>query len=397
MDIRLAGRWIGLGLGLLALGPIGMRGPCRAQTGALQVPAERADPLEKAIVSTLRTGRPILMVVTSRGQAEPRELWYAMLESPRARVLGSRVEFVELTVEDAPTRVRQLAVSATPTLCVLRRGRDGVEKLLEQAMPRDLGGLVEWADWTARLNPSPPRSAVDPALSRTGYSAAPSIQATPQASQAPPQAFAAVPIVTTPTPSPVALSLSSPPIYVQPAAPTVVLGPTPPANVFVTQASPAMPVAPSSPIASAQSPAQPILAAAQVQPALGLMQAPPAAAAVPQATQGIGLVLCNPNPIDRLIGAIGRYLAQRGLPRLQLNSAAPATFAPTLVPMSQAGMPLTLAQPQQLQSNAQVPSASPQQVQPPVTPSPQGGHGPGEASSAQGATPSLWSRLFHKN
>jgi hypothetical protein len=123
------------------------------------------------------------------------------------------------------------------------------------------------------------------------------------------------------------------------------------------------------------------------------LAAPQAAVSAPtaQAAPGIGLVLCNPNAIDRLIGALGRCLAQRGLPRLQMNAATPATFAPTLVPVSQAGLQLPLGQPQP-QTYAMTPPAVPAQ-QAPVMPSPQGG-----PSGVQNAgNSSLWSRLFHKN
>jgi hypothetical protein len=304
--------------------------------------------------------------------------------------------------------VRQLGVSGTPALCVLRRRGGGVEKYLEQAMPRDLATLLEWAEWTANFA-TPGRPAVDPALARTSHSAGLSIQASPQAAQVPPQAaapaapaqaFTTVPMVTTPTPPPVALALSSPPIYLQQAAPTVVVGPTPPANVFVTQAAsyPIAPLsgvpAPSPQAGTAQPPLQLTLAAPQAHPSLGLLQTPTTVTApTAQAAPGIGLVLCNPNAIDRLIGAIGRLLAQRGLPRLQMNAATPATFTPTMVPVSQAGLPLTLGQPQQPQTCAQTPPAVPQAQQPPVMPSPQVG-----PSSVQNAgNSSLWSRLFHKN
>jgi hypothetical protein len=119
----------------------------------------------------------------------------------------------------------------------------------------------------------------------------------------------------------------------------------------------------------------------------------PVAAPTAQAAPGIGLVLCNPNAIDRLIGAIGRLLAQRGLPRLQMNAATPATFTPTLVPMTQAGVPLALGQPQQPQTYAMAPPAVPQSQQAPVMPSPQGG----PAGVPNAGSTSLWSRLFHKN
>jgi hypothetical protein len=194
-----------------------------------------------------------------------------------------------------------------------------------------------------------------------------------------------------------------------------VLGPTPPANVVVAQSAPTCPTvslataACPAPVAVTPTPQAPMQATVTVAPQAQaysvLPQTTTAGASTPQ-TVGMGLILCNPNPIDRMIGAIGRTLAQRGLPRLQMNAATPATFSPTLVPVSQAGVPL--AQPQAngqlyyVQPGAQsVPPqpstiyASPQQAAA-VTASPQGTLISGQAHTQNGSSPSLWSRLLHK-
>ena len=88
---------------------------------------------------------------------------------------------------------------------------------------------------------------------------------------------------------------------------------------------------------------QPMMAPApqpMMAPAPQPMMAP--GAPVPQqslaTTATIGLLLNNPGVLDRLLGAIGRHLAARGQPRIQMSPAAPASFSPTLVPAAQAGM-----------------------------------------------------------
>jgi hypothetical protein len=53
-------------------------------------------------------------------------------------------------------------------------------------------------------------------------------------------------------------------------------------------------------------------------------------APAPQQSAGLALILSEPNVVDRMIGALGRMLAQRGLPRLQMNPGTPATFTPSL-------------------------------------------------------------------
>jgi hypothetical protein len=101
--------------------------------------------------------------------------------------------------------------------------------------------------------------------------------------------------------------------------------------------------------------------------------------------------------VDRMIGALGRLLAQRGLPRLQMNPGTPATFTPSLVPVSQAGVPVTQPQAQQLYyaQPPVAPAPSPQQALP-VSASPQGAFNPGQPYPQSGTSP-FWSKLFHKN
>jgi hypothetical protein len=347
-----------------------------------------------------------------------------MLQTSKAHELMNSVQLVELVVEDDPAHAQQLGVISTPTLCAVRRGPGGIEKVWQQAMPRDLVHLLEWAGWTAGLTPTS-RPGADAALQRTSNPSTSPIAPSPQVPYAPQQAltnyataqaFQTIPLVATPTPPPVALAMSSPPVYVQQSPPTIVLGPTPPANVVVAQSAPTCPTvslaaaacpAPVPATPTPQAPTQATVTMAAQAPAYSVLpQAATAAASTPQ-TVGMGLILCNPNPIDRMLGAIGRTLAQRGLPRLQMNAATPATFSPTLVPVSQAGV--QLAQPQvngqlyYVQPNAQsappqLPTtyASPQQAAP-VMASPQGSLLSGQANTQNGSPPSLWSRLLHKN
>ena len=158
------------------------------------------------------------------------------------------------------------------------------------------------------------------------------------------------------------------------------------------------------------------MAQPQPQPMMAVPQPALAAAPVqqqsPLGTAAIGLILSNPNLFDRILGAIGRLLAQRGMPRLQMNPATPASFSPALIPASQAAL---IAQPQAGQpaipqqlyyappgqnapqqpncppSQPNCPTPSPQQ--PPVTPSPQGAYA-APSHSHQGGS-SLLGRLFH--
>ncbi len=415
--------WLRLGTILGTLGWAGLTGICGAQTKVNLSSPQGTDPVEKAFLSTLQTGRPILLAITSRNSSEPRELWKAMLQTNRARELASAVQLVELVAEDDPARVRQLGVTGTPSLCILRRSQTGIEKVAQQAMPRDPGSLLEWVSWTAGTTATTTKPAVDPAIERTSHPGILTVQPSPQSPQlpvypvpsaAPAQTLQTIPVVTTPAAPPVAITMSSPPVYIQQGAPTVVLGPAPPPNVVVAQAPLCFPTlslaaapvaAPTTinPSPQAQSPAM----GAMVSPAQMLCAVPQSTASpapAPQQSAGLALILSEPNMVDRMIGALGRLLAQRGLPRLQMNPGTPATFTPSLLPLSQAGVPVVQPQPQQLyyaQPPAQAappagPVPSPQQALP-VNASPQGVSNPGQPYAQSGASQPFWSKLFHKN
>jgi hypothetical protein len=416
-------RWFRLGLVLGTLGWSGLIGTCAAQTKVNRSSPQETDPVEKAFLSTLQTGRPILLAITSRNSSEPRELWKAMMQTNRARELASSVQLIELVAEDDPARVRQLGVAGTPSLCFLRRGQTGIEKVAQQAMPRDVDSLLEWVSWATGRSATVGKTAVDSALERTSHPGILSVQPSPQSLQspvypvpsyAPMQTLQTIPLMTTSAAPPVAVSMTSPPVYIQQAAPTVVLGPAPSPNVVVAQAplcfptlSPAAaPVSPPiaiTPSPQAQSPAIGVIGG-QAQMVCAVQQSMASPASAPQQPAGLALILSNPNIVDRMIGALGRLLAQRGLPRLQMNPGTPATFTPSLLPFSQAGVPVVQPQPQQLyfaQQQAQAappvgPAPSPQQS-PPVNASPQGVFNPGQRYSQSGASLPFWSKLFHKN
>ena len=379
--------------------------------------------MEKAFLSTLQTGRPILLAITSRNSSEPpRTLEGDVADEPSSRAAHPPSSLSNSWPKTTP-RVRQLGVTGTPSLCFLRCGQTGIEKVAQQAMPRDLNNLLEWVNWTTGTAATVGRSAVDPALERASHPGILTVQPSPQSPQspvypvpsyAPAQTLQTIPVVTTPAAPPVVISMTSPPVYIQQAAPTVVLGPAPPPNVVVAQAPLCFPTlsmaaapvsAPTTitPSPQTQSPAMGAMSP-QAQMLCAVPQAMAAPAAAPQQSAGLALILSEPNMVDRMIGALGRLLAHAGLPRLQMNPGTPATFTPSVLPLSQAGVPVVQPQPQQLyfaQPQAQAappvgPALSPQQA-PPVNASPQGVFNPGQQYPQSGASLPFWSKLFHKN
>ena len=280
-----------------------------------------------------------------------------MLQTNRARELASAVQLIEFVAEDDPRQSPATWSDRHSQPLFFAARSDGIEKVAQQAMPRDLNNLLEWVNWTTGTAATVGRSAVDPALERASHPGILTVQPSPQSPQspvypvpsyAPAQTLKTIPVVTTPAAPPVVISMTSPPVYIQQAAPTVVLGPAPPPDVIV----PSTPLLPhtfdggrtrfcshddhsesSNPVAGNggnESPSSNAVRGATGNGGTG---------SAPQQSAGLALILSEPNMVDRMIGALGRLLAQRGLPRLQMNPGTPATFTPSVLPLSQAGVP----------------------------------------------------------
>jgi hypothetical protein len=123
----------------------------------------------------------------------------------------------------------------------------------------------------------------------------------------------------------------------------------------------------------AQAPATP-------QQTVQLVAAAPAAQPLVQSpgAQGVqtALLLEQPNLLNRMLAGLGRHLAQKGNPRVVMNTATPMTVQVPITTAVQA--PSVAAAPQQV---ASVPAV---QAAPPVVASPQGGYRQGHG-------------LFHHN
>lgn len=159
---------------------------------------------------------------------------------------------------------------------------------------------------------------------------------------------------------------------------------SPPPQYLVLQLAPA----PASAPVPAQAPAA--LPTATATPQFSPAFAPAQVSVAPQqsiasvATAGVVLLADNPWIVDRILGAIGNWLAKRGQPRITL---AP----PGSVPAA-AAIPITLVTHQA----AAVPAMAPVPAfAPPVSPSPQGGYftaAPVTATTATAPRKSLFGR-----
>ena len=423
------GMVVALGLGGMAVSIAPRDCPAQEVPRPLSPPA--VHPLDRAVGATLKDGWPTVVVITSSSSLESRRLLQSLQQAPQARELSRAGQIVSLGMEANATRMRRMGVTSAPMILVYGRGSKGLELAGSMLQPKDTESAIAWLE---ALGAVPPSSAkADAAVVRTSHQHIASPQASPQAPppavyQAPPPPQPAsppqpapptvlAPVMSSPPQMPVVVSAPSTPVVFQPQAATIVVGPQPPPNIVFANAPPSAPnimmMAPSSPTPNMFMAAPPPQPMAAPQPMMAAAPQPmmAAGAPVPQqsfaTTAAIGLILNNPGVIDRLLGAIGRHLAARGQPRIQMSPATPASFSPTLVPAAQAGMfSLPIGQvgggvpavPQQLyyappqgQGAPSQPTAMPQAYATAPLPSPQSSP-PANGQSSQG---SRRFRLFH--
>ncbi len=451
-------RWrstIGLAIGLLGLTVV-----LGNSSVSAQVPSDdQGDwiPLPTALRSTMESGRPTVVLTTSRTSPESLNLRQSLLNQPVMRALAATVNFAEMPVEIYPDRVEALNVQSHPTLLVYGKGSHGLDLCSFTSEAKDAPTAMAWLHSLTQSNEVASNSSespsLDPEVQPTGGQAAyptsqvPTPQAVPVPQPAPtylpqptPTYQVQQPVAAIPAPSPVYLQTAPPPMVIQQQPQQIIIPPTPPPQVTVLQSV-------SAPAAAAPTPNQFFVTPTQPQPAQGQpmagqpqpqpmmaqpMMAQPMMAqpmiAQPQPMAGalqpqqsvvgataIALLLNNPNFIDRLIGGLGRHLAQRGQPRLQMAPQAPAAMqipAAGLgaIPM-QAGIPLqgqamqvqqaypvqAYAQPEQAAIPMAVPYAPQAAYPPPGYYPPPAYYPPYPAPSPQGQppTPQHKGGLFH--
>lgn len=353
------GMVVALGLGGLAASIAPRYCPAEEVPRPLSLPA--VHPLDRAVGVTLKDGWPTVVVITSSASLESQRLLQSLQLAPQAHALSQAGQIVSLGMEANAARMRRMGVTSAPVILVYGRGSKGLELAGRLLHPKDAESAIAWLE---ALGAVPASSAMaDAAVVRTGHQHNASPQASPQAPppvyQAPPSPQPApppqaapptvlAPVMSSPSQVPVVVSAPSTPVVFQPQAATIVVGPQPPPNIVFASAPPSAPnimmMAPSSPTPNMfmAAPAPQPVAAPQPMMAPAPQPMMAAGAPVPQqslaTTATIGLLLNNPGVIDRLLGAIGRHLATRGQPRIQMSPATPASFSPTLVTAAQAGM-----------------------------------------------------------
>jgi len=201
-------------IGVLCLGLADVITPCHAQNNVNQARGLELDPVEHALVTTLKTGVPTVIAVTSKADTERRQAWRSMVDSPQAQGMLESVQLIEVVAEESPSRLRQLGVTSAPTICVIRRNQNRIDKTAQQVMPKEVPALLDWVASVSSNGTSATRSSVDSGLQRTHFPTSYQTQASPQVPQmAPPPQQMAPP---TPQPPQQAAPPYSPPLMGMP-------------------------------------------------------------------------------------------------------------------------------------------------------------------------------------
>lgn len=329
---------------------------------------------DQALGLTSQTGRPTLLVLTSRSEPDSQRLWEdlaAWVQKGGDR--GWSVARLSLEADAEP--VRRLGVTRFPTVIVYRKGSRGVEAAGSRVQPRDAAEVLAWLGST---NPAVATNEAksDPAVGRTGLFHHPHAQPSPQTpAPSPAPAAAAVPafapvpapILTAspaamPAQAPVVLATAPPPIVLQQAPQTVyVAPPAQPANIVVLAPPPAAPsvsvVQPSGYGVAAGSPslfladpaASAVVAASPAVAPVALTTAIAAPAAAP-ASSTTAIAAIPAGPVGRFFGWIGERLVRFKYPRIMTTTTTTTTATTTAI----AAPAATVAQPY-----AAVPAAAP--------------------------------------
>src|SRR3954466_10904214 len=146
-----------------------------------EVPGEGGDAAREAVQvalrGTLSTGRPTVLVATSRTSPESLDLWRRLMGAYGAPWISS-MQWLEVSADRDPVWLVKLGITDIPSVIVFGRGPKGLEFLGRLNRPK---GVEEVAAWLAPLGTGrTAREAGPPALTRAQYStpqALPSSQA----------------------------------------------------------------------------------------------------------------------------------------------------------------------------------------------------------------------------
>jgi hypothetical protein len=384
-----------------------------------QAPAAAALPagystLAPALQATLQTGRPTVVVVTSGGVPASAALRDALPGLLRTQPVGAVALLAEMPAEQHADRIRALGVSHLPAVLVYGRNEAGMQLVAHRLGVTDPYQVTGWLaslglERAAIADATPP---VDPTVQRTGAGSLPTGQypsgqapppppswptaPPPQAPPAPPQMYVQqVPVTPTyaaPSPTPLVVAPPTQPVVVAPPAQTIMVAPAPPPNIiFSAPTQPTVMMAPvgSAPVGSAPTnaflaPSQPAMAPVAMAPAPVAMapSAPVAMAPVGQAPQvGQGpvtaafMTLVAPTLFERLLGAIGQRLAEKGQPRLSVGQA-PTMSTMAMAPTAFGAAPQAMMAPQVPPGYRLVPAYPYEPAPPGYAPPPNYGYGP---------------------
>ena len=212
-----------------------------------------------ALRETIASGRPTVVVVTSRAVPASTALRDAIARELLGSAIGESVRFAELPVELYPDRVGQLGIERFPTLLAYGRQGGALARLGRLDGPADVLSVAAWLGSLGLSGGGAAGASADPAVARTAMvggdrgrfiavpapaAPMPTPQGPPPSPPTPTPGMAVVPVapppsmstvVTQPGPPPIVVQPQSPQIYVQPMAPRIILGQMPAPEITVLQ------------------------------------------------------------------------------------------------------------------------------------------------------------------
>ena len=232
-------------------------GTVEAQSAAAAAPGWL--PAESALQATLRTGRPSVLVITSRTSPASAELVTALRRTADSTLVGRLVNFAEMPREEYARQVERLGLKRFPAILVYGREGTALKLLGHRVGPLDAPTTLAWLAALPSGSTRPKIPPPDPGLRRAsqeGYPTPPSPQmpyassqnypqgpppAPPKMGYQPPpqpqpqlvpypvmpvQPAQVPPVYSAPMPQPVVVSTPATPVVVQPSQPQIIIGPS---------------------------------------------------------------------------------------------------------------------------------------------------------------------------
>src|SRR5262249_27502749 len=146
--------------------------------------APQPDPVwMRAIRVTQNTGRPTLVVITSRAHPQAARLLNELGQLPEAAPVRHNVQIVELPSEEYPDQLKRLGINRAPAVAVYTRSPKGGFRVWTESRSMDSRFILRWLNALSAALATTPGVDADVARTSTPPASKPGEPAQPTSAQ----------------------------------------------------------------------------------------------------------------------------------------------------------------------------------------------------------------------